>query len=335
MRSRREFFADLGAGVVGAAGLTMTAAACTPSGGRGEAAGSGVTIKHVFGETKIPAPPKRVVSAGLTEGDDLLALGVAPLAVTAWFGDRPSGVWPWAQSKLGDAKPVVLNLDNGIQFERIAALKPDLIVAINAGLDSATYEKLSAIAPTVAQGQGQGRGDAFFEPWKEQAATVGRAVFKSDEMVRLIEGIDEKFSAAAQSNAQFKDREVALLAGRFSGDTISATAGGWRTAFLTALGFQIPKSVQALAGIDGVADIPRADLAGALAGADVIIWTTESDAEQAALEADPSLAELLAARGKRDVFTSADLAAAIAYASPLSYPVVAEQLPPLLVRALA
>ena len=126
-----------------------------------------------------------------------------------------------------------------------------------------------------------------------------------------------------------------LLAGRFSGDTITATVGGWRTDFLTALGFQIPKSVQALAGSDGLADIPRADLASALAGADVLIWTTESDAEQAALAADPSLAELQAARGKRDVFTTGDLAAAIAYASPLSYPVVADQLPPLLARALA
>ncbi len=334
MRSRREFFIDLGAGVVGAAGLTMTVA-CTRGGSGGEAAGSGVTIKHLFGETQIPAPPKRVVSAGFTEGDDLLALGVAPLAVTAWFGDQPSGVWPWAQSKLGDAKPVVLNLDNGIQVERIAQLKPDLIIAINAGLDSATYQKLAAIAPTVAQGQGPGNGQAFFEPWKEQAAAVGKAVFKSDDMARLIDGIDEKFSAAAQSNGQFKGREAVLLAGRFSGDTITATAGGWRTDFLTALGFEISKSVRALAGSDGVAEIPRADLASTLSGADVIIWTTESDAEQAALEADRSLAELHAARGKRDVFTSADLAAAIAYASPLSYPVVAEQLPPLLARALA
>lgn len=333
MRSRREFLGLVGAGAVGAG--IVGAAACTRTGGGGKSAAAGVTIKHVFGETRIPAPPKRVVSAGFTEGDDLLALGVVPLAVTAWFGDHPSAVWPWAQSKLGDARPVVLNLDNGIQVDRIAQLKPDLIVAINAGLDSATYQKLSAIAPTVAQGQGPGNGQAFFEPWKDQAATIGRAVFQSEQMTMLIDVIDEKFSAAAQSNAQFKDRAAVLLAGRFSGDTITATVGGWRTDFLTALGFQIPKSVQALAGSDGLADIPRADLASALAGADVLIWTTESDAEQAALAADPSLAELQAARGKRDVFTTGDLAAAIAYASPLSYPVVADQLPPLLARALA
>ena len=328
MRSRRGFL-----GVAGAAGLTL-AAACARTGGGGAASGPGVTIKHLFGETTIPAPPTRVVSAGFTEHDDLLALGVVPVAVTNWFGNQPFGVWPWAQSKLGSATPVVLNLDNGIQVDRIAQLKPDLIVAINAGLDSDTYQKLAAIAPTIAQANGPGQGEAFFEPWKDQATTIGKAVFQSDQMTRLIDGVDEKFSSTAQSNPEFKGKAAVLLAGGFSGDTMTATVGGWRTDFLTAMGFQIPESLRARAASDGHADIPRADLTSTLAGADVLIWTTESDAEQAALEADRAIGELHAARGKRDVFTPGDLAAAIAYASPLSYPVVAEQLPPLLARAL-
>lgn len=99
-----------------------------------------MTIPHVFGETTIPAPPKRVVSAGYTGQDDLLAVGVVPIAVTNWFGDQPFAVWPWAQPKLGDAKPVVLNLDNGIPVDQIARLKPDLIVATNAGVDADTYQ---------------------------------------------------------------------------------------------------------------------------------------------------------------------------------------------------
>ena len=64
---------------------------------------------------------------------------VRPVAVTNWFGDEPFGVWPWAQDKLGSAKPVLLNLDNGIQIDAIGKLKPDLIVAVNAGLDAETY----------------------------------------------------------------------------------------------------------------------------------------------------------------------------------------------------
>ena len=149
---RREFL-----GVAGVAGL-MLATGCS-SKGSGDSAPKSVTVKHIFGETTIAAPPKRVVSAGFTEQDDLLAVGVVPVAVTNWFGDQPFGVWPWAQPRLGTSRPVVLNLDNGIQVDEIAELKPDLIVAVNAGLDADTYQKLTAIAPTIAQSG----DDAFFD----------------------------------------------------------------------------------------------------------------------------------------------------------------------------
>ena len=170
-----------------------------------------VTVKHMFGETKIAAPPKRVVSAGFTEQDDLLAVGVVPIAVTNWWGDQPFGVWPWATPKLGAAQPEVLDLSNGIQVDRIAALKPDLIVATNAGVDEDTYDKLSEIAPTIAQ-SGQ---DAFFEPWKDQAATISQAVFKFDEMAALVKGVDDKFTEVGKNNPQFAGKKALLLQGTF------------------------------------------------------------------------------------------------------------------------
>ena len=172
--------------------------------------GGHVTITHIFGETSIAEPPKRVVSAGFTGQDDLLALGIVPIAVTNWFGDQPFGVWPWAQPKLGNAKPVVLNLDNGIQLSQISGLKPDLIVATDAGLDQDTYQKLAAIAPTLAQSD----GDAFFEPWKDQAKAIGQAVFQSGQMASLISGVDKGFAAVADKYQQFKNKRVLLLQGR-------------------------------------------------------------------------------------------------------------------------
>jgi iron complex transport system substrate-binding protein len=290
----------------------------------GEVAKDGsVTVKHIFGETKIPAPPKRVVSAGFTEQDDLLAAGVVPIAVTDWFGAEPFGVWPWAQPKLGSAQPVMLNLNDGIQVDQIASLKPDLIVAVNAGLDQDTYTKLSAIAPTVAQSG----PDAFFEPWKDQATTIGQAVFKADDMAALITAVDEKFAAVGKSNPQFTGKKVLLLGGTFYQDSVRVTEAGWRTDFLTNMGLIIPGTGGSL--------IPRDKMASVLDDADVLIWTTESDDEQAALLADPIVAKLRATTLKRNVFTGKDLSGAIAFASTLSYPVVADQLPPLLTKALA
>jgi iron complex transport system substrate-binding protein len=321
--SRREFL-----GVAGATGLLL-AAACSSNDSGGSNPKS-VTVKHIFGETTIPAPPKRVVSAGFTEQDDLLAVGVVPIAVTNWFGDQPFGVWPWATPKLGGARPVLLILDNGIQVEEIAKLKPDLIVAVNAGLDADTYQKLTAIAPTIAQSG----GDAFFEPWKDQAAAVATAVFQADKMKQLVTDVDNKFAEVAKNNTGFKDKKAILLAGSFYGDTLTATLHGWRTEFLTEMGFQIPDGISAFAVDDHRAAIPHDKLGDALDGADVLIWSTEGDADQAALLADPAVAALSATKQNRNVFTGKDLAGAIAFCSPLSYPVVAEQLPPLLTRAL-
>ncbi len=308
--------------------LTVTAgaalvAACSST-KPGEVAKDGsVTVKHIFGETKIPAPPKRVVSAGFTEQDDLLAVGVVPIAVTDWFGGEPFGVWPWAQPKLGGAQPVVLNLNDGIQVDQIASLKPDLIVATNAGLDQDTYTKLSAIAPTIAQSG----PDAFFEPWKDQATAIGQAVFKADDMAKLIAGVDEKFAGVGKNNPQFAGKKVLLLGGTFYQDSVRVTTPGWRTDFLTNMGFTIPDTGGEL--------VPRDKMASVLDGADVLIWKTESDEEQAALLADPIVAKLQATIAKRNVFTGKELAGAIAFASTLSYPVVADQLPPMLAQALA
>jgi iron complex transport system substrate-binding protein len=307
--------------------LAMTAtvavvAACSPEKPGAVADDGSVTVKHIFGETKVPAAPKRVVSAGFTEQDDLLAVGVVPIAVTNWWGDQPFGVWPWALPKLGGAQPDVLDLTNGIQIDRIAALKPDLIVATNAGVDEDTYKKLSQIAPTIPQ-SGQ---DAFFEPWKNQAAMIGQAAFKFDEMAALVKGVDDKFTEIAKINPQFAGKKALLLEGAIVDDAVHVLTPDWRSDFLTQMGLSIPDT--------GGATLTRDRMASALDGADVLIWTTESDDQRAALLADPTVAKLNATIGNRNVFTGKDLAGAIAFASPLSYPVVADQLTPALAKAL-
>ncbi len=299
--------------------MAMVAACSTQKPGEVAKDGS-VTVRHLFGDTNIPGPPQRVVSAGFTEQDDLLALGVVPVATTEWFGGEPYAVWPWAQPKLGGAQPTVLGLADGIQVDEIKALNPDLIVATNAGLDADTYAKLSEIAPTIAQSG----ADAFFEPWRDQATLIGQALFQNDAMSGLIAGVDDRFKAVATNNPRFAGKKAMLLGGTMFRDSVQ-TQTGWRTEFLTQIGFAVPPTP---------ALIPRDDIPSVLDAADVLIWTTESDQERDALLADPAIAGLKATTRNRHVFTPKDLAGAIAFASPLSYPVVADQLPPLLNRAL-
>jgi iron complex transport system substrate-binding protein len=317
------------AGATGAVAVAGASGACwsrNPS--PGTPSGS-VTLNHLFGQTVIKEPPKRVVSAGFTEQDDLLAVGVVPIAVTNWFGGQPFAVWPWAQPKLGGAQPVVLNLDNGIPVDQIAGLKPDLIVAINAGVDADTYQKLSAIAPTVPQSD----GDAFFEPWKDQATAVGEAVFQADQMKSLIGAVDQAFAAVSQKNPQWKGKKALLMQGTLWQGTVTATVDGWRTDFLNQMGLVIADSIKPF-GSDHRAVIPRDQIKAVLDSADVLIWTTESPDDQKALLADPEVAASLATAQNRHIFTTKDQAGAIAFSSPLSLPLLADQLLPLIAKIL-
>ncbi|MCH9733487.1 MAG: ABC transporter substrate-binding protein [Actinomycetia bacterium] len=317
MWSRRSFLAA----TAGAAGAAALATACGSDKPGTVAEDGSVTIKHAFGDTRIPAPPTRVVSAGLTSADDVLALGVVPIAVTDWFGGEPFGVWPWALPRLDGAHPVVLSLDDGIQVDQIAALAPDLIVATDAGLDEDTYAELSAVAPTVAQSG----SFAFFEPWREQATTIGQAVYHHEEMQKLIADVEAKFTKVNE-RPQFADKKALLLAGRLHRDAAQISSPSWRQEFLNQMGLSLAETQESL--------IPRDRMAAVLDSADVLIWATESDEEQAALLADPTIAGLSATAEQRNVFTGKELAGAIAYASTLSYPVVAEKLPPMIAAAL-
>ncbi|MCF6386686.1 ABC transporter substrate-binding protein [Mycobacterium sp. MBM] len=309
--SRRGFLLALAAG----GAVAVTACRSDPP---GTVADDGsVTVDHVFGQTRVPAPPTRVISAGLTGQDCLLAVGVIPIAVTEWFGGEPFAVWPWARPALGAAQPAVLTLGGGIDFEAITALNPDLIIATNAGLDEQTYTRLSDVAPTIAQA-GQ---DAFFEPWKVQATAIGAAVFQHEQMQQLIADIDARFGALGTENPSFDGKRALLLQGSLDDGQPVVTTAGWRTEFLTQLGFTVPE-------VDAV--VPRDQIAEVLGDADVLIWAAD-DAEIAVLSADP----IIAGQGRRNVFTGRELAAAIAFSSPLSLPLVADQLPAMLGAALA
>ena len=71
------------------------------------------------------------------------------------------------------ASPKCLSSSDGFEFEKIAALEPDLIVGTNAGMTKQDYEKLSALAPTIAQ---SGDYSDYFEPWDVQHLAIGKAL---------------------------------------------------------------------------------------------------------------------------------------------------------------
>jgi iron complex transport system substrate-binding protein len=288
------------------------------------------TVEHALGTTIVAEEPERVVTLGLTEHDSVLALGVTPVGVTDWYGDQPFATWPWAQDELGAAEPTVLVNKDGLDYEGIAALDPDLIVGTNAGLDDESYDKLTAIAPTIAHPQS---APLYFSPWDDQFRLIGAALGQDTEATAIIDDIDAQFAAAREAHPDFAGKMAIFLQNAIYDGSAIAYQKGLSTDFLTDLGFDVPSELDAFA-TEGQAYIPLEQL-NVLDSADVLLWATETPSDRTALEAEPLYTTLEEVRDGKLVFTDGVTAGAIYFTSPLSLPFVLEHLVPALASTVA
>lgn len=129
------------------------------------------------------------MAVGFTDHDVVLALGVVPVGLRDRYGDHGHGVWPWGEGPLGGAAPELLVAEE-LNFARIAALEPDLILGLYGGLERGEYETLARIAPTVAR---SGEHAAFGTPRRDMTRVAGRALGRSGEAEALIAGVERRF----------------------------------------------------------------------------------------------------------------------------------------------
>ncbi|GAA2875867.1 iron-siderophore ABC transporter substrate-binding protein [Pseudonocardia halophobica] len=214
-----------------------------------EAGAFPATVAHKFGNTTIEAEPTRVVTVGLTDQDTVLALGVVPVGTTEWFGNTPGALFPWAKARFdeianGAPVPEVLPFTDGVAYERVAALRPDLILATYSGLTQADYDRLSQIAPTVAQ---PGDVPDYGLGWREQTTTIGAALGRPAAAAELVAGIEKQFTDARAAHPEFAGR-TAAVATFYNSQYYVYGSKDPRSRVLGELGFTIPAVVDELAG---------------------------------------------------------------------------------------
>ena len=312
----------------------LLAAACG-GGDKDEAEGTPVadgfpvTIEHRFGSVTLTEAPVRVVSVGYHEQDPILALGVKPVAVREWFGEQPYATWPWAQDELGDAQPEVLTGE--LNLERIAGLRPDLIVALSALLDQAQYDSLAKIAPTLVE---PAEYVGFGMPWQEITRTIGRALGQEDRADAMVAEVEGGFAEARAAHPEFAGK-TAVAAYDFG----PASFGFYgpqdpRARFLSALGFQLPPPVADLVKDEFFAEI--SDEQVGVLSADLLVWLVFLEGGvKSRLEGNPVYPTLDVAKQGRDVFLRQDdvLQAAYGFSTVLSLPTVLDDLVPRIAAA--
>lgn len=291
-----------------------------------------VAIEHKFGLTEIPAQPQRVVALGYSDQDPLLALGVRPIAVRYWFGDEPHAVFPWAREELGDATPDVLNMPFGqLDFERVAALRPDLISAVYSGITQEEYQRLAQIAPTLAQ---SGEYIDFGMPWQEATLLIGRALGREALAHELVSEVEARFAAARAEHPEWAGKRVVVGAPRGDGQFGFVASQDARSRVFTALGFEVPPELDEIAGGQfwGTVSLERADLLDQ----DLLVFHQLAWVEggQAAIESDPLLGRLRAMQEGRVLFLEGQLDAALQFSTVLSLPFLLDRLVPMIEAAM-
>ncbi|WP_236789551.1 iron-siderophore ABC transporter substrate-binding protein [Amycolatopsis sp. GM8] len=285
-----------------------------------------VTIAHKYGSTTITAAPKRVVTVGLTEQDSLLALGVVPVGTTEWFGKFPGAIGPWAQDELGTApKPEVLSDTDGPQYEKIAALRPDLIIGLYSALTQEQYDTLSKIAPTVAQPKDV---SDYGISWQESTRTIGKILGKSAEAGKLVSDVEARFTKARADNPAFAGA-TALVVTNYQGYFVYSSEDP-RSRVLTSLGFVLPGDPATNNKFGANISAEHTDLLNVKA----LVWLTNADTHNT-LNADKLYSNLDVAKQKREVFVPDDTeyGSAMSFVSVLSLPYLLDQLVPQLAAA--
>jgi iron complex transport system substrate-binding protein len=291
-----------------------------------------VTIEHIFGETVVPAPPQRVVVAGLNEADYLYSLGIAPVGVHEWFGGYPYATGPWADSvreQLGAEPEVLEGFD--VNVEWVASLDPDLIVVAYHDIDQTMYDQLSAVAPVVAAPTGPGV-DVFAAPWDVQFRLIADAVGRRDRAEEVIAEVDQAIERIRAEHPLLEGAAFDTGYLNEDGSITTYSSGDLANQLLSELGMHVPEELDAIA--DGIYITISPENVEMLDQLDTFIWLDDTGQAATRAAAMPTFAATRLHREGREIAPDLDIVAAIAFNTPLSIPFYLERLAPLLDAAL-
>ena len=286
-----------------------------------------VTFQHIYGVTKVEKKPEKVISLSFMSHDNFLALGVTPDAVRYWYGNHEYGVWPWAEEKLGDMKPLVLK--GSINVEQIALLNPDVIEATWSGITESQYKILSRIAPVIPPLEGN---TAYSMPWDEMALTVGRIIGAENEAKNQISAIKKRLSNIRSRYPQWEGKSAVVAF--YSIDSPGAYGpSDIRPQFLSNLGFKTPDAIADLAGSGNfIASISAEDLSPL--DADVLLWFAVNESSLHSIRSLALRRSLNSHKEGREIYVEPLLTSSFSHSSLLSLPYVLDKLVPSLEKAL-
>ena len=158
-----------------------------------------ITANETVGETEIPAKPERVIALDTGELDNMLALGIEPIAYA--HSDSMTEIPDY----LNDGDAVDLGGYDALDLEQIKNLEPDLIIGSSLRIDDdGLKQKLQDIAPTVLS----------VRPgvtWKENFTLFASAVGEEEKAAEIMADYDEHVKQVGEDVVEANGGEVPTI----------------------------------------------------------------------------------------------------------------------------
>lgn len=156
-----------------------------------------ISMPGQYGDVEIPKRPEQIVALNTATADELLSLGITPVAV-AGTNEQLDNTAPWLSEQLADVMDSNILIPGGvdINYEHLASLEADLLVGQNLYFpNKESFDKANAIVPTVLPNSKDRNVD-----WETRYLTTARAVGKESDAQSRIGKIKSEFSDFGKSS---------------------------------------------------------------------------------------------------------------------------------------
>lgn len=173
---------------------------------------AGQLVRDAVGPVCVPKNPKRIVTIEWTYTENLLALGIQPIAAAQIkeFGE-------WVKTPVPVAANVrELGTRGKVNLEVLAALKPDLIIDAT---DNGQRDVLSKIAPTLAFNPYPTGNLTYYKEMRDTFTLMGKVTGRTAQANAVLAKLDARIASAKRTLASSgRQNETFVLAQGFGLD---------------------------------------------------------------------------------------------------------------------
>ncbi|WP_306323262.1 MULTISPECIES: ABC transporter substrate-binding protein [unclassified Streptomyces] len=225
------------AALIATAAGALLLSGCGDDAGGAATAGSAAKTRQITDAqgraVKVPSAPKKVVALSEPTLDAALALGVEPVGTTAGRGQK--GVSSYLADKAATSKVVASVAE--ADMEKLAALRPDLILLDETTGAKKSVDKLQEIAPTVVTAK-------LNEDWKKAFTDTADALNKKSDATKWLADFDARVADTKKKLGDEAGKSVSVIRWQNGAPSVVGKGEGHVGSTLKALGMERPKDQQ-------------------------------------------------------------------------------------------